>query len=65
MGKATAWLPTVAFVLAIAAIALFGWTWWRRTRAAENGHGCAGSSCGCGTAPTTPAAVDVSVHSRP
>jgi len=60
-----AWLPTVALVLAVAAVAVFGWTRWHRPRAAGSGHGCPGSSCGCGPTDGDRAIVAVSVRSRP
>jgi len=60
-----AWLPTVAVILALAAAGVFGWARWHRSRAVENGHGCTGSSCGCGTADGGRTAVEVSLRSRP
>jgi hypothetical protein len=62
---AAAWLPKVAVVLAGAAIAVFGRSRWKRSRAAGSGHGCTGSSCGCGTTNGDQATVEVSIRSRP
>ncbi|NUR24531.1 MAG: hypothetical protein HOV83_01525 [Catenulispora sp.] len=63
-----AWLPTVAVVLAVAAVAVFGLAWWRRSRAVRSRQGCTGSVCGCGSGCGTTdggqAIIEVSVGSR-
>jgi mercuric ion transport protein len=60
-----AWLPKIAVILAGAAVAVFGWSRWNRSRAAGSGHGCTGSSCGCGTTDGAQATFEVSIRSRP
>lgn len=58
-----AWLPTLAVVLAVAAVVVLGWTWRRRSHTAADAHGCGGEACGCGSTEAVRSVVDVSVRS--